>query len=232
MLNYIDSQFVTVPPLSIDATLIDAAFFLHLQINPPDTFGGRTRSILHQTMRYSGNVIHFVADKWLTPSIKDIEHIDRDAVSTTYKINGPSQKRPTDWTVALKNSSFKESLIEFFVKSWKDDSLAPFFNGKVLITNSKDTCYKFEPQDDKVFCTEQENYCNHEEAYSRMFYHVSLVAAPGKVIMRTNDTDALVIAMGCKQFYDTSLNVWLEIGTQSENTIRYISIDQVCKKFG
>ena len=90
-----------------------------MQINPPDTFGGTAQSILNQIMRYSGNIniIHFVADKWLTPSIKDIEHIDRDALSTTYKISGPSQKRPTNWTVALKNSSFKESLIEFFVKS-------------------------------------------------------------------------------------------------------------------
>ena len=39
-----------------------------------------------------GNVIHFVADKWLTSSIKDIEHIAPNAVSTTYKISGPSQK--------------------------------------------------------------------------------------------------------------------------------------------
>ena len=62
-------------------------------------------------MGYSGNVIHFVADNWLTPSVKDIEHVDWDAVSTTYKISKTSQKRPTDWTVTLKNSSFKESLI-------------------------------------------------------------------------------------------------------------------------
>ena len=129
LLNYIDLQFVTVPPSSIDATIIDAAFFLQLQINPPDTFGGIARSILNQIMRYSGNIIHFIANKWLTPSIKDIKHIDRDAVSTTYKISGPSQKRPTDWAMALKNSSLKESLIEFFVKSWKDDSLAPFLPG-------------------------------------------------------------------------------------------------------
>ena len=67
LLNYIDKQFVTVSPSSIDATLIDAAFFLHLQINPADTFGGIARSILNQIMRYSGNIIHFVADKWLTP---------------------------------------------------------------------------------------------------------------------------------------------------------------------
>ena len=65
-----------------------------------------------------------------------------------------------------------------------------------------------------------------------MFYHVLLVATPSNVVMRTNDTDALVIAMGCKQFYDTSLKLWLEVGTQSKNTIRYISIDQACEKFG
>ena len=188
-------------------------FFSALANKSTGTFEGIARLILNQIMRYSGNIIHFVVDKWLAPSIKDTEHIDRDAVSSTYKISGPSQKRPTDWTVALKNSSFKESLIEFFVKRCKDDSLAPFFNGKVLITNSKDTCYKFEAQDDKAFCTEQENYCNHEETDSRMLDHVSLVEAPSNA-MRTNDTDALVIAMGCKQFCDTSLKLWLEVGTQ------------------
>ena len=34
LLNYIDSQLVTVPPSSVDS-----AFFLHLQINPQYTFG-------------------------------------------------------------------------------------------------------------------------------------------------------------------------------------------------
>ena len=47
-------------------------------------------------MVYSGNVIHFFAAKLLTLLIKDMEHIDRDAVSTTHKISGPSQKRRTD----------------------------------------------------------------------------------------------------------------------------------------
>ena len=57
-----------------------------MQVNPPDTFGGIARSILNQIMRYSENIIHFVADKWLTPSIEDIEHIDRDAVSAAFKL--------------------------------------------------------------------------------------------------------------------------------------------------
>ena len=55
--------------------------FSALEINSPDTFGGIARSILNQIiMRYRGNVIHFVADKWLTPLIKDIEHRSRFCV--------------------------------------------------------------------------------------------------------------------------------------------------------
>ena len=44
-------------------------------------------------MGYSGNEIHFAADKWLTPSIKDIEHTDRSAISTACEISVPPQKR-------------------------------------------------------------------------------------------------------------------------------------------
>ena len=142
----------------------------------------------------------------MTLSVQDIEHIDRDAVSTTYKISGPSQKRPAGWTVALKNSSF--------IISCKKLILYHLFYGKFLYANSKDTCYKFESQDDKVLCTEQVNYCNHEQADSRMFYDLSLVATSSNVVMRTNDADSLVIAMRCRVFSDTSLKLWLKVGTQ------------------
>ena len=52
LLDYIDTQFVTAPPSSINATIIKAAFFLHLQINPLDTFG-RNSTINFE----SGNVL-------------------------------------------------------------------------------------------------------------------------------------------------------------------------------
>ena len=63
-------------------------------------------------IEFSGNVIHFVADILLL-SIENVEHIDREAVSTTYKISGPSQKRPTDGTVALKCSSLRNHWLHF-----------------------------------------------------------------------------------------------------------------------
>ena len=82
------------------------------------------------------------------------------------------------------------------------------------------TCYKFETQDGQVFCTQQVNYCNYEEEDSRMFYHLSLVATPSNIVMRTNDTDSLVIAVGCKQFYDNSLKLWLEVGKKIHQKIQ------------
>ena len=49
--------------------------------------------------------------------------------------------------------------------------------------------------------------------------------------MKTNDANPLFITMVCKQFYETSLKLWLEVPTQSKNTTKYISIDQTCEKF-
>ena len=63
LLNYVNSQFVTGHSSSIDGTIIGAAFFLHLQINPLDTVGGIARSILNQIIGGSEHTTHFGADK-------------------------------------------------------------------------------------------------------------------------------------------------------------------------
>ena len=46
-----------------------------------------------------------------------------------------------------------------------------------------------ESQAYKVECTKQGNYRDHEEAYSRNFYPLSLAAAPSNFPKRTNNTD-------------------------------------------
>ena len=56
-----------------------------------------------------------------------------------------------------------------------------------------------------------------------MFYHLSLVATPSNAVMRTNDIDTLVSAMGCLSSFMTP---------QFYVTVKYISIDQACEKFG
>jgi hypothetical protein len=123
LLKFIESQVETQPPTSINTTIIDASFFLHLQMNSalPSSFGAVARFLLQRILSSDGDIIHFVTDKWLSPSIKDCERDSRSSSSTAYRITGPAQKRPSNWIQALRNANFKESLIEFLVNSWEDD---------------------------------------------------------------------------------------------------------------
>jgi len=81
----------------------------------------------------------------------------------------------------------------------------------------------------------KEMFCTHEEADSRMFFHLKCIEAPKNVILRTADTDCLIIALGIKHHYSPSLKVWLEVGVQ--HTQRFIDVnglhdllgEQLCK---
>ena len=58
-----------------------------------------------------------MCDKWIEPSIKDCEREDRGSLRGVYFIKDPAQIRPSDWGEALKNKSFKESLIGFLIEA-------------------------------------------------------------------------------------------------------------------
>lgn len=143
----------------------------------------------------NGKIVYFVSDKWITPSIKDIERNSREESTQLYEIKGDSQKRPTNWTLALKNSSFKESLIKFLVDAWKDNSLAPILADKVLYANHNNICYKYSTDGVNMSRVEVlELFSTHEEADSRMLFHLTSVPDNSNVVIRTADTDCLVIA--------------------------------------
>ena len=66
-------------------------------------------------------------------------------------------------------------------------------------------------------------YSTHKEADSRMFFHLTNVSSPANAVVRTADTDCLIIALGCKRLYNPLLKIWLEVGLESKNTLRYIT---------
>ena len=113
-------KVITRPPDIVHETVIDASFFLYLQYNLPSTFGQVAKVILSNIMKAKGNVIHFIFDKWISPSIKDNERNDRASVNTSFQVTGSSQKRPSNWLEAMKNTSFKISLNKFLVEYWND----------------------------------------------------------------------------------------------------------------
>ena len=235
VLNYLESKIASNQPDRIDVTIIDAMFFLHLYSNLPLTFGGVAGYLLARILEVDGEVVHFIFDKWKSPSIKDSERDSRLTAteSIPYEIKGANQKRPISWLSALRNSTFKESLMHFLVKIWRSDEHARLFNSKTLYVNCNDICYKFYTCSDSVICDEvPELYCTHEEADSRMFFHLGSIQSPSNVIIRTAGTDCLIIALACRLNYDTHIKVWIEVGTYSKNNQRYISIDDLHSHLG
>ena len=74
-------------------------------------------------------------------------------------------------------------------------------------------------------------YAKHEEVHKRMIYHVGQLPSGTNVVVRTVDTDVVVIALGCfHQLQDKK--IWVESGVQSKNNVTYISINQLFDQFG
>ena len=75
------------PPDIVHETAINASFFLYLQYNLRSTFGQVAKVMLSNIMKAKGNVIHFIFDKWISPSSKDNERSDRTSVNTSFQVH-------------------------------------------------------------------------------------------------------------------------------------------------
>ena len=147
-------------------------------------------------------IIHFIADKWLQPSIKDSERDVRNSTQASYQIKGPEQKQPSNWIDSMKNPNFKIALNKYLIDAWRDNSLAGIFGTKTLYANCGDKCYKYTANGVEVVREEEPRvFSTHEEADSPMFHHVAFsnrenhCSGPVNIFVRTNNTDCLVISL-------------------------------------
>ena len=234
LMKCIESRVQSQPPRSVDVTIIDAMFMLHLYSNLPNTFGGVAQYLLSKVVQSDGNTIHFVTDRWVTPSIKTSEsELRGSASSISYEITGSLQRRPQNWLLALRNDAFKESLIKYLTDAWCEDSFSTILGSKILYSNYNNTCYKYTNIDGKMVREiVPQLFSTHEEADSRMFFHLKYVIVPSRVVIRTADTDCLVIALGCRHLFNPSVHVWLEVGVHGNNSQRFIEIDALHQKLG
>ena len=237
LLKELEKRVKTVAPNSIDSIIVDGMFFLHLLADLPSTFGLVAKFIFQRICSMKADRIDMVFDKTITPSIKDCERdkrceeVDRNAM---YEITGPTQKRPVNFKKALRNNLFKQSLVKFLVISWEDDTLAEVLKHKEVFVNCEDTCYSFKASDGKMSKTEELHlHSTHEEAGSKMIFHLHSLPASSNVVIRTVDTDVLIILLGnMEKLDDVNKNVWLEVGLFTMNTLRYIDVRAIYNKLG
>ena len=151
--------------------------------------------------------------------------------STTFLVL--SKKTPGNWLLSLRNSRFKTQFIAFLIDYWADDQFADTIKDKIIFANSGDICYSYRNIDGRIIRIRENTLCcTHEEADSRMVFHLSTITQRSKVIIRSMDTDVLIILLGCKANLSPLLQIWMEVGLSSKNNLRYIQINAVYEHFG
>ena len=206
LLREIESRIVSAAPTRIDSVIVDGFFFLHLKQDLPESFGGVSKDILRRLCNLKASRIDLVFDQIVSPSIKDCERDSRagsENRSMSYSIGGPGQKRPRDFLKALRNDGFKDSLVNYLVESWQDESNAQIIGEKQIYVTCKDKCYLFQVINGSVSRTEDETLrSHHEEADSRMFFHLAKISSLGEqetaknIVLRLSDTDVAIVGLG------------------------------------
>lgn len=235
LMNSLEKRVVSNPPRNIDIYVVDGFFFLHLMTNLPQMWGRVAREILIRLCRFPAQQIDLVFDRVISPSIKDSERDRRsdDDRSSACKISGPNQHRPEDFVKMLRNDNFKREIVRFLKESWSENSMAPILGSKVVHITYEECCYKIEVINEEVKITEIEDLrSSHEEADSRMIAHLTSIPAPSTVVVRTCDTDVLVIAVGNVSKLSKNIHVYLEMGIQSKNNLKFVDINALAKKIG
>ena len=172
----------------------------------------------------------------MTPSIEDCERRTRahgQDYSEYYEIFGPAQKRPYYFNVALRNKNLKGSLIKLLVDSWQEDFAVDIIKGIIIFVTCEEKCFSYRAIDGRIHKTEEEHMqSTHEEADSRMIFHIMSTPPGSRVVIRTIDTDVLIIILANMSKIDSSLRIWMEVGQQTKSNLRYINVNQLFNDYG
>ena len=132
---------------------------------------------------------------------------------------------PGNWKDFLRVDSNKTELYKFL-----SHALFDLFNHEekqLVITDGESVLSK--PSLDDLSSLSP---CNHEEADSRMLLHASHAAHCGhhKVLIRTVDTDVVVLAVSVAQGLGSEYELWLAFGTSKH--FRYIAAHKIANRLG
>lgn len=107
----------------------------------------------------------------------------------------------------------------------------PFIGAKIINLNF-DYCYKYTTENGKVKRTIDENLSieHHEEADTKIIYHVCNIDFEANVLIRCADTDVLVIMLGNILHLKCPIKIWMEVGVGNKQ--RCIDVTQLSKALG
>ena len=128
---------------------MDGMFLIQSLVDLPSTFGGVANVILSRLARHA-NRVDFVCDTYKHPSIKDINREDRGSTEGEVKVSGPEQRRPKDFSQALKTELFKTSLLLFLAEEWCRNEYAAVLKTIELYFGLDEVCYRYQVVDGQM----------------------------------------------------------------------------------
>lgn len=210
---------VSSPPTQVNVEIIDGFYYLHLLgSRMPQSFEKISETILIKLCFSKADEIHLVFDRHITPSIKDCERRDREAFDIPYTINGPSQTRPSDFLKSLKNFRFKQALVEILSDHWENDYFSTILQNKKVFITVGEKCFSYYAEGNRVIKTEEKDLeCQHEEADTRIIFHMGKVHPNSTILVKATDTDVLVIILGNIHKFPNA-QIWLLGTSKKEQT--------------
>ena len=224
--------------VKVKTYLIDAMFFIRLLVNIPSTYGGIAKRLLENLMKlgHEAERLDFIADTYKTPSLKDFEREvvrGQDISESTFLIAGPDMKRPSDFSKALGETSFKVSLLRFLSIEWKKSEYTSILKTKTLYYKFDGICYKYSASDAVMEVTEIDRLSspNHDEADTdiiRHMYDAVMLEPRSNIAIRANDADILLsLCYHVPQMQRDDAKVWMDAGKSSDNTRCYVDIRSI-----
>ena len=196
----------------------------------PQTYDGISKKFLSSISQMKSVRIDIIFDQYFSPSIKDCERLRREEATSPVSI-GPNQIRPHNFAAELKNIPFKEALVNFFIDHWDSEDMVPFIGNKNIYL-SFNKCYSYKVLDNKVIKTIEESLSceEHEEADSRIIYHICQIDFEAEIVIRCSDSDILIILLGNMDHLNSSLKLWINMGVGNHQ--RYINVNDAYRILG
>lgn len=221
------------PPPRIDILIIDGFFLLHTMKNVPKTFGSISKKMLQMVTQLQATRYDVIFDQYFSPSIKDYERsLRQESAQLDFNITGPDQTRPADFVKELKNIRFKQALVDFMIQHWATDEMAPFIGNKEIFINFRQCHYYFVHNNRVISGVEDNLSCEqHEEADTKIIYHVCNVDAESNFVIRCSDTDIAAIMLGnMHHLKNKDSHVWILTGTGNKQ--RYVDLKKIHEHLG
>ncbi|KAK5641777.1 hypothetical protein RI129_010324 [Pyrocoelia pectoralis] len=216
-----------LPPPTTDIKVFDGFAIFHSMTDVPKQFGDISKSFLSIICNSPANEIHVIFDTYKSPSIKNTEHERRDAYSIQYH-----QMRPDNFERELRNSYFKTNLVQFLICHWGTNDVKEIIGDKTVYINHE-LCFKIKVEEGNVTATmcDELTCASHEEANTKIVYHICKIQKENaNVVVRSSDTDVLIIMLTNMCHCATTLNIWMDFG--SGNNRRFINISGIHDSIG